>query len=75
MSEKLSDQMRRSWVHLKRGPSYKTPSTDEMDKYRPLKSVHGDIVGYTCVQCGRLREAPHKDDCSLLAKPEAAKEK
>ena len=32
--------------------------------YRDLKSWDGRIVGYVCVECGRLNTAPHLPDCS-----------
>lgn len=31
--------------------------------YRELKSVEGKVVGYICIECGRLNTAAHKPEC------------
>lgn len=33
--------------------------------YKELKAVDGKVVGFKCVECGRLSTAPHFPTCSI----------
>lgn len=40
------------------------PLSEIPDGCRELKLVDGMVVGYVCIECGRLNTAPHLDTCS-----------
>jgi uncharacterized OB-fold protein len=49
---------------MKRVFTVKVPPADILSAYHELKSVEGKVVGWLCNECGRLYEAPHRDDCA-----------
>ncbi len=55
-------------------PKFNELPSSELEKYKPLKSVDGFIVGWICRECGRLFEADHRKDCSQAGAPEEKKE-
>ncbi|HXP82547.1 MAG TPA: hypothetical protein VN976_21795 [Verrucomicrobiae bacterium] len=48
-------------------PKLIEPPSNELEKWKPLKSVEGVTVGWTCRECGRLFEADHVNSCSQQA--------
>lgn len=51
------------------------PPAEILPRYKELKSVTGETVGYKCIHCGRLFEAPHKENCTVVRQAQEPQEK